>query len=85
MKHTELKPNYKAIHQWEAYSQNMLTEYQQCLEEGLNVVPYRDLFEAIAKMPKGEIKTKLGETIFGVRTVKISDRVKMTMKHMQDQ
>ena len=64
MKHTELKPNYKAIHQWEAYSQNMLTEYQQCLEEGLNVVPYRDLFEAIAKMPKGEIKTKLGETIF---------------------
>ena len=68
MNHTELKPNYEAIHQWEAYSENMLTEYQQCLEEGLNVVPYRDLFEAIAKMPKGEIKAKLGETIFELIT-----------------
>ena len=61
---TELKPNYTNIHLWEAYSENMLTEYQQCLEEGLNVAPYQDLFKAVAKLPQGEIKAKLGDTVF---------------------
>ena len=32
-----LKPKYANIHDWESYSSNLLTEYQQSTEEGLNL------------------------------------------------
>ena len=60
----KLAPNYEKLHGWELYSEEMKAEYCQCIEEGLDVEKYKDLFEAVAKMPKGENKELLGDVFF---------------------
>ena len=54
-----LKPNYANIPEAEAYCSNLLTEYQQSVEEGLDLSVYADVFAAVARLPKNEIKKKL--------------------------
>lgn len=61
-----IKPKYANIHDWESYSSNLETEYQQCLEEGLDVSAYADTFAAVSRLPKNEIKKKLGDILFEV-------------------
>ena len=39
-----LKPQYKNIHDWEFYSSNLKTEYQQSIEEGLDIDAYKEVF-----------------------------------------
>ena len=57
---------------WEVYSKEINTEYRQCLEEGLDVEGYQDLFTAIAKMPEGEKKDEfaalLGDLVLELPT-----------------
>jgi len=60
----EIKPRYENLHTWENYSSDLLTEYRQSVEEGLNIEMYKDTFEAVARLPKGEIKTKLADALF---------------------
>ncbi|MBQ8894739.1 MAG: ADP-ribosylglycohydrolase family protein [Clostridia bacterium] len=62
----EIKPKYANLHEWESYSSNLRTEYRQCIEEGLDIAAYGDTFEAVSRLPKGEIKEKLGDTLFEV-------------------
>lgn len=62
----ELKPKYANIHTWESYSSNLLTEYQQSIEEGLDLTAYTDVFAAVSKLPKNEAKKKLGDILFDV-------------------
>jgi len=65
MKHTKVvKPQYQNIHDWDFYSSNLLTEYQQSLEEGLDLEKYKDIFSSVSRLPKGEIKKKLGDILF---------------------
>ena len=61
-----LKPNYANIPEAEAYCSNLLTEYQQSVEEGLDLSVYADVFAAVARLPKNEIKKKLGDILFDV-------------------
>ena len=61
-----MKPKFANIHDWEFYASNLATEYTQCLEEGLDIEQYHDLFNAVAKLPKNEIKKKLGDVIFEI-------------------
>lgn len=61
-----LKPKYSNIHDWESYSSNLLTEYQQSVEEGLDISAYEDIFTAVSRLPKNEIKKKLGDVLFEV-------------------
>ncbi|MBR3894442.1 MAG: ADP-ribosylglycohydrolase family protein [Clostridia bacterium] len=69
MKQTKaLKPQYQNMHDWEFYSSNLLTEYQQSLEEGLDVEKYKDVFSSVSRLPKGEIKKKLGDVLFEIVT-----------------
>ncbi len=62
----DLKPNYTNIHDWEFYPSDLLTEYQQSIDEGLDIEEYKELFETVAKLPKNEIKKKLGDVLFQV-------------------
>ena len=62
----ELKPRYANIHVWESYSSNLLTEYQQSIEEGLDLSAYANLFSAVAKLPNDETKEKLGDILFDI-------------------
>lgn len=59
-----IKPHYKNLHDWEFYSSNLLVEYQQSIDEGLDVEMYKDVFFSISRLPKGEIKKKLGDVLF---------------------
>lgn len=61
-----LKPKYANIHEWESYSSNLLTEYRQSIEEGLDLSAYADVFTAVSRLPKNETKKKLGDVLFDV-------------------
>jgi len=60
----EIKPRYENVHTWEMYSADLMTEYRQSVEEGLDIEGYRDVFEAVSRLPKGEIKKRLGDVLF---------------------
>lgn len=61
-----LKPKYANIHEWESYSSNLLTEYRQSIEEGLDISAYADVFTAVSRLPKNETKKKIGDILFDV-------------------
>lgn len=61
-----IKPQYQNIHDWEFYSSNLLTEYRQSIEEGLDVEAYADVFSSVSRLPKSETKKKLGDVLFEV-------------------
>ncbi len=62
----QLKPQYANIHDWEFYSSNLMTEYIQSVDEGLDIEAYRDVFESISRLPKDETKKKLGDVLFEI-------------------
>lgn len=59
-----VKPNYGVLHCWEDYSADLMTEYNQCIEEGLSIAHYEEVFKAVANLPRCEFRVKLGEAIF---------------------
>lgn len=61
-----LKPQYKNIHDWEFYSSNLKTEYQQSIEEGLDIEAYKEVFYSVSMLPKGEIKKRFGDILFDI-------------------
>jgi ADP-ribosylglycohydrolase/transcriptional regulator with XRE-family HTH domain len=61
-----IKPQYQNMHDWEFYSSNLLTEYQQSVEEGLDLEKYKEVFSSVSRLPKGEIKKKIGDVLFEV-------------------
>ena len=61
-----IKPQYANIHDWEFYSSNLLTEYRQSIEEGLDIEAYKDVFLAVSRLPKDERKKELGDILFDV-------------------
>lgn len=62
----QIKPQYANIHDWEFYSSNLMTEYAQSIEEGLDIEAYKDVFAAVSRLPKDEKKKKLGDVLFEV-------------------
>ena len=68
----ELKPQYDQLHEYEFYPVNLLTEYQQCIDEGLDIEEYKDVFHAVYYLPNDEVKKKLGDALFEkVRSAKM--------------
>ena len=61
-----MKPQYSNLHDWEFYASDITTEYRQSVEEGLDIEKYKALFEAVSRLPKDEIKKKLGDVLFEV-------------------
>lgn len=60
------KPLYEDIPDWEFYSADILDEYRQCVDEGLDIEEYKDIFDAVAKLPKSEIKKDFGDIIYKI-------------------
>ncbi len=60
----ELTPQYENLHEYEFYPVNLLTEYQQCIDEGLDIEAYKDVFHAVYYLPNDEVKKKLGDALF---------------------
>ncbi len=61
-----IKPQYQNINDWEFYSSNLPIEYQQSIEEGLDIELYKDVFFAVSRLPKSEVKKSLGDILFDV-------------------
>lgn len=57
-------PNYSAVHDWELYASALISEFKQCMDEGLDVEGYKDVFVAVSNLPKSDIKKKFGDVIF---------------------
>lgn len=69
-----LKPQYQNIHDWEFYSSNLTVEFEQSREEGLDIEAYKDIFYSVSRLPKGEVKKRLGDVLFDVvASAKIKD------------
>ncbi|MBQ3069526.1 MAG: ADP-ribosylglycohydrolase family protein [Clostridia bacterium] len=59
-----MKPQYDLIPEWEFYAAAAETEYLQCIEEGLDMEVYKDLFDAAYRLPQNEVKHKLGDALY---------------------
>lgn len=55
-----------SLHYWENYSEQLPVEYRQCIDEGLDIQQYKDLFDAAAKMPCGEDKKRIADVLFDI-------------------
>ncbi len=59
-------PNYETLHEYEFYPVNLLTEYQQCIDEGLDMQAYKDVFTAVYYLPNDAHKKALGDALYQV-------------------
>ncbi len=61
---TEIIPDYNNADGLNRYPQDLLAEYVQSMEEGLDVERYKGLFESVAALEPGEIKTKMSDLLY---------------------
>lgn len=62
----KIKPNYSGLHLWGFYASYLSTEYQQSIEEGLDIEKYKDIFMAVQRLPQDEIKKRFGDILFDI-------------------
>lgn len=60
----QMSPEYTKINEWDFYSSDVLTEFQQCVDEGLDVAEFNDRFIAVSEMDNCEEKNKEGDRLF---------------------
>lgn len=73
----KLKIDYSKLGWWECYSDEIMVEYQQAIDEGLDIEHLKPLFEAVSKMERGEHKEAICDTLFKmVQEAKIVDGYK---------
>lgn len=63
---SKLEPDYPSIYMWELFSAALHIEYQQCIEEGLDVSTYKNLFEDINQMPPSAQREKMADALFEI-------------------
>ena len=61
---TKIQPDYESLHKWEYYPADAEIEYKQCLDEGLDVEAYKQLFSEVQKMPRSEAQKMFGDALF---------------------
>lgn len=61
---SEIKIDYNNVDGLNRYPQDLMAEYNQSIEEGLDVEKYKNLFEAVAALKPSEYKTKMSNVIF---------------------
>ena len=68
----EAEEHYKKIfpeksgNAWENYETDLLTEYEQSLDEGIDIEKYHGLFTEVSKLPNHMFKKKLGDVLFDI-------------------
>lgn len=61
---TEIKTDYNNIDGLNRYPQDIMAEYNQSIEEGLDIEKYKGVFEAVAALEPGEYKTRMSDVIY---------------------
>ncbi len=57
-------PRYSKMSHWETYSQNLITEFTQSMEEGRDVGAYENLFRAVRSMPLTDLRERFADLLF---------------------
>ena len=57
-------PDLSKLSAWDVYSSDLAVDFQQSLDEGLDVECYRELFEAVSRMPVGEYRERIADVLF---------------------
>ncbi|MDD4689271.1 MAG: ADP-ribosylglycohydrolase family protein [Eubacteriales bacterium] len=53
-------------HIWESYEEEIMCEYTQSMEEGLDIERYEELFKEVSRLPRGIYKKQMADTIFDI-------------------
>lgn len=61
---TEIKIDYDHVEGFNRYPSDIMAEYSQSMEEGLDLQKHKALFESVAAMKSGEMKTRMSDMIF---------------------
>ena len=63
-----MKPtiDYESPAWWEFYSDDIMHEYRQSMDEGLDVESLKDVFEAVSKMKRSAHKEAICDTLFNM-------------------
>lgn len=61
---SKIRIDYNNADGFNAYPSDLMKEYVQSVEEGLDVEKYKSLFEAVSQLENGEYKTRLSNVIF---------------------
>ncbi|MBQ2847487.1 MAG: ADP-ribosylglycohydrolase family protein [Clostridia bacterium] len=60
----EIKIDYNNVDGLNRYPQDLIAEYNQSIEEGLDIEKYKDLFEAVSALKSGEYKTRMSDILY---------------------
>ncbi len=60
----KIKPNFENMGEWEFYCNDIEHEYKQCVDEGLDIEKYKDVFLTVKNLPKTEIRKKFSDVLF---------------------
>ena len=66
MKNIPVDYKHSLVGWWGNYASELMTEYQQSIEEGLDIAQYEELFAAVTRLPQDEVKKKLGDILFQI-------------------
>lgn len=61
---TEIKIDHNNVDGLNRYPSDLMAEYKQSIEEGLDVEKYKPLFEAVSSLSNGEHKTRMSDVIY---------------------
>lgn len=63
---SEIKIDYNQADGFNRYLDDITAEYNQSVEEGLDIAEHKEFFESVAAMENGEEKAKLSDRIFEI-------------------
>lgn len=61
---TEIKINFNSTDGFNRYPADLMNEYRQSVEEGLDIEKYKSLFEAVAALDNDERKARISDIIY---------------------
>ena len=61
---SEIKIDYNNVDGFNNYHNELMKEYVQCLEEGLDIEKYKNLFEQISAMDNNEYKARMSDVVY---------------------
>lgn len=62
----EIEQDYYDVNGFNRYPSDVMMEYQQSIEEGLDIEKHKEFFEKVSTLDNGEEKTKLSDEIFNI-------------------
>ena len=62
----KIKYDYNSVDGFGSYPSDIMKEYVQSCEEGLDIEKYKPLFEAVAQLDNGEYKTRMSDILFDI-------------------